>query len=154
MLLRCSLKNLGCLPNVYTHAVCGVYVRSFPSTVLYLCSNVFGFLTFVAILMVFLATCSIRFLVCASIVLCTPLYLKLSLSLASSITLGPAPVFCCGVEFDFCNLFGICGLVFPFSLIETLSSDHLCRSCMISAGNGGFVRFFLSKHACLAFSPI
>ena len=51
-------------------------------------------------------------------------------------------------------VFGICGLVFPFSLIETSSSDHLCRSCMISAGNGGFVRFFLSKHACRAFSQL
>ena len=74
--------------------------------------------------------------------------------MASSITLGPALVFCSGVEFDVCSFFGIFGLVFPFYLIETSSSDHLCRSCMISAGNGGFVRFFLSKHACLAFSQL
>ena len=95
-----------------------------------------------------------RFFVCVSIVLCTPLYLILSVSLASSITLGLAPVSCCVVEFDFCSFFGICGLVFPFSLIETSSSDHLCKSCMISADNGGLVGFFLSKHACFTFSQL
>ena len=34
----------------------------------------------------------------------------------------------------------------------TSSSDHRCKSCITSAGRGGFVRFFRSKHACFAFS--
>ena len=37
--------------------------------------------------------------------------------------------------------------------IVTSSSDHLCRSCIISAGRGCFVRLFRSKQACFAFSP-
>ena len=41
---------------------------------------------------------------------------------------------------------------FPFSLTVTSSTDHHCRSCMTSAGIGGFSRFFQSKHACFAFS--
>ena len=55
--------------------------------VLYFCSNVFGFLNFVASLIVFRATCSIRFSIFVSIVLCTPLYPMLGLVLASSIDL-------------------------------------------------------------------
>ena len=54
-------SNRGCFPFVWTHAVCGVYVRIFPSIVLYFCSNIFGSFTFVANLTVFLATCSIFF---------------------------------------------------------------------------------------------
>ena len=38
-----------------------------------------------------------------------------------------------------------------FRFINTSSSDHCCKSCVISAGRGGVVRFFQSKHACLAF---
>ena len=72
------LSNLGCLPKDCTQAVCGVYVRIFPSIVLYFCSNVFGFFffTLVASRMVFRVTCSMRFLIFLSTVRCTPLYLK------------------------------------------------------------------------------
>ena len=34
----------------------------------------------------------------------------------------------------------------------TSSSDHRCKSCITSAGRGGFVRFLRFKHACFAFS--
>ena len=36
--------------------------------------------------------------------------------------------------------------------MDTSSSDHSCRLCITSAGNGGFVRFFLSNHACFMLS--
>ena len=35
-------------------------------------------------------------------------------------------------------------------MILTSSSDHRCNSCITSAGSGGFVRFFRSKHAWFA----
>ena len=35
--------------------------------------------------------------------------------------------------------------------MDNSSSDHLSKSCIISAGNGGFIRFFLSEYACFAF---
>ena len=54
--------------------------------------KIFGFLTSVASRMVFCATCSIRFSMFLSIVLCIPLYLTLSLFLAGSIDLECAPV--------------------------------------------------------------
>ena len=47
-----------------------------------------------------------------------------------------------------------CGCSCCLWLIETSSSDHCCKSCMISAGRYGFVRFFRSKHACFAFSQV
>ena len=47
-----------------------------------------------------------------------------------------------------------CGCSCCLWLIETSSSDHCCKSCMISAGRDGFVRFFRSKHACFAFSQV
>ena len=139
------------MPNVCTHAVCGVYVKIFPSNVLYLYSNVFGFFTFVAILMVFRATCSVRFLVCASIVLSIPFYLTLSLFFHSSITLGRHLFSVVSVNFAFEDFLAFVSLSFLF-LTDTSSFDHLNRSCMISAGSGGFLRFCLSKHACFAFS--
>ena len=37
-------------------------------------------------------------------------------------------------------------------MILTSSSNHRCKSCNTSAGSGGFVRFFRSKHACFALS--
>ena len=39
-------------------------------------------------------------------------------------------------------------------LIDTPSSDHRFEWCMISAGRGGFLRLFQSKHAWYAFSQI
>ena len=124
--------------------------------VLYFCSNVFGFLTFVANRIIFRATCSNRFSIFLSIVLCTPLYLFLSLFLASSIDLECATVSGCVGE---CVLVSILGSdlcvtlgVDPFFCICTSSSAHRWRSCITSAGRGGFVRFFRSKHACFALS--
>ena len=60
-----------------------------------------------------------------------------------------APDACCGGDlFDTWRFVGI-GVR---RLIDTSSSQHRCKSCMISADRGGFVRLFQSKHACLAFS--
>ena len=144
------------MPKDCTQAVCDVYVRIFPSIVLYFCSNVFGFFILVASRMVFRATCSMRFLIFLSTVYCTPLYLKLSLFLASSIDSVYAPFSGYGSECLFSSFLGIgsCGTFccFSFFRICTSSSDHRSRSCMTSAGNGGFSRFFRSKHACFAFS--
>ena len=116
MLFLNFLNSLGCFQIVCTHAVCGVYVRIFPSMVLYFCSNVFGSLTFVAILVVFRATWSIRFFVFSSIVVCNPLYLTFNLSLTISIFFDFAPVFCCVREFVFVRFLGICG--FRFILLD------------------------------------
>ena len=124
--------------------------------VLCFCSNVFGFLTFVANRIVFRATCSIRFSMFLSIVLCTPLCLMLSLFLASSIGFECAPVSGCVGECVFVTVLGsdlrvaLCGD--PLFCMCTSSSDHRWRSCITSAGRGGFVRFFRSKHACFALS--
>ena len=49
----------------------------------------------------------------------------------------------------FCVAFGD-----PFFCIWTSSSDQCWRSCIISAGSGGFVRFMQSKHACFALSQL
>ena len=144
------------MPKDCTQAVCGSYVRIFPSIVLYFCSNVLGFFTLVANRMVFRATCSKRFLIFLSTVLCTPLYLTLNLFFASSIDFVYALVSGCGDECLFSSVLGIdlcgtfCGVT--FLLICTSSSDHLSRSCMTSAGSGGCSRFFRSKNACFAFS--
>ena len=88
------------MPKDRTQAVCGVYVRIFPSIVLYFCSNVLGFFTLVAIRMVFRATCSKRFLIFLSTVPCTPLYLTVNLFFASSIDSVYAPVSGCGDDFE------------------------------------------------------
>ena len=84
-----------------------------------------------------------------STVVCTPLYLTFNLTLTIFITFDFAPVVCCVGELVFVRFLGICGFSSSF-LIDTSSSDHRCKSCIISAGSGGFVRFFLSKHACFA----
>ena len=60
-----------------------------------------------------------------------------------------APHVCCGGDLIFIWRFAGSGVP---RLIDTLSSEHRCKSSMISAGRRGFVRFFRSKHACLAFS--
>ena len=60
---------------------------------LYFYSNVFGSLTFVAILIAFRAIWSIRFFVFLSTVACTPFDLTFNLSLAISLILEFAPVF-------------------------------------------------------------
>ena len=86
-----------------------------------------------------------------SIVFCIPLYLTFNLSLTISITFDFAPVFCSVGKSVFVMFLGICGIHSLF-LIDTSSSDHRCRSCMFSAGSGGFARFFRSKHACSALS--
>ena len=116
----------------------------------------FGFFSLVASRMVFCATSSMRFLIFLSTVRCTPLYLKLSLFSASSTDSVYAPVSDCGDEYLFSSVLGIgscgtfCGV--SFFRICTSSSDHRSRSCMTSAGNGGFTGFFRSKRACFALS--
>ena len=128
----------------------------FSSMVLYFCLNVFGFLTFAANRIVFSATCSIRFSIFLSIVLCTPFYPTLCLFSASSIGLECAPVSGCVGEYALVSVLGsdLCVTLGgdPFFCICTSSSDHRLRSCITSAGRGGFVRFFQSKHACFALS--
>ena len=144
------------MPNGCTQAVCGVYVRIFPSIVLYFCLNVSGFFTLVAIRMIFRSTCSKRFLIFLSTVPCSPLYHTLKLFFASSIDSVYAPVSGCGDECLFSSVVGIglCGIFCCVSFLQicTSSSDHLSRSCLTSAGSGGFSRFFRSKHGCFAFS--
>ena len=56
--------------------------------------------------MVFCATCSMRFPIFLSTVRCTPLYLILSLFLASSIDFEYAPVSGCVGEFVFVSVLG------------------------------------------------
>ena len=116
--------------------------------VLFLRSNVFGFLTFVANRIVFRATCSMRFSLFLSTVRCTPLYLMLVLFLASSIAFEYAPVSGCVGECLFVSVLGsdLCETLgdHPFFRICTSSSDHRSRSCITSAGRDGFVRFFRS----------
>ena len=82
----------------------------------------------------------------------------LSLVLASSIGLECAPVSSCVGE---CVLVSVLGNDLfvalggdSFFCICTSSSDHRCRSCIFSAGRGGFVRFLRSKHACFAPSQL
>ena len=70
------------------------------------CSNVFGFYNFVANRMIFRATCSMRFLLFLSTIRCTPLYLMLSLFLASSIGFEYAPVSGCVGECLFVCVLG------------------------------------------------
>ena len=80
----------------------------------------------------------------------------LSLFLASSIGLECALVSGCVVECVFVSVLGsdLCVTLGgdPFFCICTSSSDHRLRSCITSAGRGGFGRFFRSKHACFALS--
>ena len=62
-----------------------------------------------------------------------------------------APRVCCCCElFANWRVVGSVGRDF----ILTSSSDHLCKSCMNSAGRGCLVRLLRPKHACLAFSQI
>ena len=63
--------------------------------VLSFCSIISGFFNSVANRMVFRATSSMRFSIFLSTVRCTPLYLRLSLLLASSIGFEYAPVSGC-----------------------------------------------------------
>ena len=84
-------------------------------------------------------------------VVCIPLYLWFLLSMfISMLRLRFAP----GVCFDVLSAPIGCGWSCCRLLIETSSSDHCCKSCMISVARGGFVRFFRSKHACFAFSQL
>ena len=113
----------------------------------------FGSLTFVASLIVFRATWFMRFFVLLSIVACTLLYRTFNLSLFVSVTLEFAPVCCCGGDFAIWRVFGICGFNFVSCLLMNTSFfDHRCKSCNLSAGSGGFVRFFLSNQACFVLS--
>ena len=68
--------------------------------------KLFEFLSFVANRMVFRATCSIRFSVFLSIVLCTPLYLIIKLFLVNSIGFEYAPVSGCVGECVFVSVLG------------------------------------------------
>ena len=96
--------------------------------VLYFCSNVVGFLTFVANRIVFRATCSIHFSMFLSIVLCISLYLMLSLFLVSSIGFECAPVSGCVGDFVLVSVLGsvLCVALGgdPFFCICTSSSDQ------------------------------
>ena len=141
------LCNRGCFPFVWTHAVCGVYVRIFPSIVLYFCSKVFGSFTFVAKLIVFPATCSNFFFIVCSGCCCIPLYLKFNLSAFLFFT----PVVVCGWLSTIPVFSATIGSGI-LRLMHSSSSDPICRSCIISARIGGRVKFFQSKQACLAFS--
>ena len=124
--------------------------------VLFFSSNFFGVLTFVANRIAFRAFFSMRFSLFLSTVHCTPLYLMLSLFSASSIAFEYAHVSGCVGECLFMSVLGsdLCVTLgdHPFFRICTSSSDHRSRSCITSAGRGGFVRFFRSKHACFALS--
>ena len=79
-------------------------------------------MTFVASLIVFRATCSIRFSMFLSIVLCTPLYLILGLVVAPSIGPECAPVSGCVGE---CVLVSVLGS----DLFVTLGGDPLFCIC-------------------------
>ena len=129
-------------------------VSILPSIALYFCfcSNIFGSLTSVAISIVFRATCSIFFFMLVSVCWCTPSYLRFKFSFSEAkVFLAFTPELVCGqlpAASEPLLLIGSGILCF----ILTSSSDHFCKSCMISAGIGGWIRFFQSKQACLAFS--
>ena len=80
----------------------------------------------------------------------------LSLFLASSKGLECSPVSGCVGECVFVSVLGcdLCVILGgdPFFCICTSPSDHHWRSCITSAGRGGFVRIFRSKHASFALS--
>ena len=81
-----TLISLGCLPSVWTQAVCGVSVKILPYVIFYFLNfEYFRIFTFVAIRIVFLATCSICFMKFLSTVSWVSLYLMLSLSLSMAI---------------------------------------------------------------------
>ena len=80
-------NSLGCFSKVFTHVVCGSYVRNFTCMVFF-SSNLLKSWVFVATLS-FCVTSSFRFFVFLSVVLCIPLYLTFSLFLASSIRICP-----------------------------------------------------------------
>ena len=70
-----------------------------------------------------------------STVACIPLYLTFNLSFTIFLALDFAPVSFCVGKSEFVRFRGI-----------------RCKSCITSAGSGGFVIFFRSKHAYFALS--
>ena len=96
----------------------------------FFCSNVFGSLIFVASLNVFRATWSIRFFAFLSIAACPCVLLWRRIRILEVLR----------------------QLWFQFCFLSPDGYFDRCKSCIISAGRGGFVRFFLFKHACFALS--
>ena len=103
------------------------------------CWKVLGSFTLVAIRIIFLATCSKRLLMFLSVDVCISLYLLFILSIyIAMLRLRFVP----GVYFDVLSAQIDCVCSCCRWLIETSSSDQCCKSYMISAGRGDFVRFF------------
>ena len=144
------LISFGCFPNVCTDAVCGVYVRIFPSIDLHFCSNVFGSFTFVDSLKFFLLPGYTLFSCSCRVLVCTRFCLTFSLTLAIFYNFG-APVFLLWRRNSLLKILWQLWFRFDFFLLMTLCLP-ITKSCIFSTGNDSFVKFFISKQAGFAFA--
>ena len=128
-----------------------VCMLKFLSSIFFILLESFGIFYFSCHSDHFLATCSKRLLMFLSVDVCIPLYILFILFIfIAMLRLRFVP----GVYFDVLSAPIDCVCSCCRWLIETSSSDQCCKSYMISAGRGDFVRFFLSKHACFALSQL